>query len=375
MDTREYYERLGSSAGSPSGLFEHFEKHSVDGRTHHILPDARHGVERGTVIVEDADAIVRGFPSIARIFVLETGIPSVFEADETIAIEEKLNGSNVRIADVDGPVAFTRSGYICPYTTDRARHLLDLAAFFDDHPEKMVCAELIGPETPYTSHEYDDVDSHAFRVFDVRDRASGDPLPVTERRELCAAYDFPQPQLFGLYDTDDAPGAVREAIDTLDAAGREGVVLKTRDESTMVKYTTASQHHSDLAHAFSLPFDYGRDFLFSRLVREAFQAAEFEEEGAELRDRAHDIGESILLPMVETIRDVEDGQPVGERHTVRGTDESVAALLDHLEHQSMELLVGADYREDGERVVEFIKVSESTQDQIQYYLDGGTRDV
>jgi putative ATP-dependent DNA ligase len=375
MDDREAYDRLDSTASSPSELFEHFERWSADGRTYRLLTDARHGVERGTVVVERTGAIVRGYPSVSRILTLDTGVHAVFDADETVVVEEKLDGFNVRIADVgaDGPLAFTRSGYVCPYTTDRVRTLLDLSEYFTAHPETMLCVELIGPETPYTTHDYDGVDSNAVRVFGIRDRVSGVPLPVTERRTRCEAYGFPQPRLFGRGPPDAAVDVVRDAVDALDAAGREGVVLKAAGGTPRAKYTTESQHHAELAYAFSLPFEYGRDFLFSRIVRDAFQAAEYDDAAA-LERRAHDLGESILLPMVEAIRRVENGETVGERHTVRGDADSIDALLDHLRDQSLTVEVVDDGREDGERVVEFVKVAESTTDLIRHYLDGGTRD-
>ncbi len=142
----------------------------------------------------------------------------------------------------------------------------------------------------------------------------------------------------------------------------------------MVKYTTESQHHAELAYAFSLPFEHGRDFVFSRIVRDAFQAVESGDSDDRLRERARDLGESILLPMVSTIRDVRDGDPVGERHTVRGDPDALDALFEHLDDQSLTIDRRSDRREDGERVVEFVKVAESSRDRIQYYLEGGTRD-
>lgn len=376
MDRAEYLDRLDASADDVEDLFEHFEELEAAGRSYYALPDARHGVERGTVIVDGEDAIVRGYPSIPRVLVLETGVPSFFESGATVAIEEKLDGFNVRIADVGEPLAFTRSGYVCPYTTARARKLLEseLSAFFDDYPDAMLCAELVGAETPYTSHDYEEVDSHAFRVFGIRDRESGVPLPVEERRERCATYGFAQPQLFDLADPSAAVESVREAIEELDAAGREGVVLRSADGLDKVKYTTRSQHHAELAYAFSLPFDRGRDFVFSRIVREAFQAAEFETDEDRLRERAQELGESILLPMVETIRDVEEGRTVGDRHTVRGSPETIDALLAHLQDQSLSLEIEADRREGDTRIVTFRKIAEATRDRTEYFLSGGTID-
>jgi putative ATP-dependent DNA ligase len=400
MDERAYYDRIDSTAADPPDLFEHFERRSVDGRVHHVLPSPSHGVEGGTVIDPTADAVVRGYPSVPRVLVLDPGLTTVFEADEPVAVEEKLNGANVRIVDLRdtagttagtaeraaagdagsdglaaaGPVALTRSGHVCPYTTERVRDALDVEPFFTDHPEAMLCAELIGPETPYTTHDYADVDGDAIRVFDVRDRETGTPLPVTERRERCASYDLPQVASFGRVEAGSAVERVREVIETLDAEGREGVVVKSADGAEMVKYTTEAQHHADLAHAFGLPFDYGQDFLFSRVIREVFQTVEFAEDDERRRARAHDLGESILLPAAETVEAVADGEAVGTDHTVRGSPGTVAALLDHLRDQSLTVDVRADDRQDGERVVRFRKRSAASTDRIAHYLDGGTVD-
>ena len=373
MDRQAFHDRLRSTAADPADLFEHFRTRSAEGRTYHALPDARHGVERGTVILESTGVIVRGFPSIPRVFVLDPGIERFFEADTTVTIEEKLDGFNVRIVDADGVLAFTRGGYVCPFTTGRAREQLAPGEFFADHPEKMLCAELVGPETPYTTHEYEGVDTCAFRVFDVRDRETGEPVPVERRRDLCREYGFDQPRSFGRYTPVEAVEAVADAIEALAADGREGVVCKSADGKRLLKYTTGVQHRDELAYALSLPFEYGRDFLFSRVLREAFQAVELGDDAA-LEERAHELGESILLPMVETIEAVADGEEVGERFTVRDDPERVAALLSHLRSFSLTIDVVDDRVEGGERVVEFRKAAESTQDHIEYYLAGGTRD-
>ena len=367
------FDRLDPEATDPADLAEHLDRHERLGRECASLSDARHGLERGTVVVDGI--VVRGYPSVPRALVLDPTVAERFDADR-VAVEEKLNGFNVRVVDPgDGePLAFTRSGYLCPYTTDRARTLLDLEGLFADRPRAMVCAELIGPETPYTTHDYDDVDSHAFRVFDVRDRVTGEPLPVERRRSRCAAEGLPQPELFGTWPTAEIPARVREAIADLDDRGREGVVLKSPDASTMLKYTTEAHHHAELAYATATPFERGRDFLLSRLVREAFQAHEFDEGDERLRERAHDLGESLLLPFVETIGAVADGDAVGDEHVARGDPERVDELLAHLRSFDVTLDVLADDREDGERVVRFRKVAESTRDRTRHYLEGGTYD-
>ncbi|MFB6151106.1 MAG: RNA ligase [Haloarculaceae archaeon] len=375
--------------GETEDLLEHFEHDTYRGREYRYLPDARHGVERGTVLVDDV--VVRGFPSIPRVLVVDPGVPDFF--DGPVTVEEKLNGYNVRVADVPaaagesetgpdtrtalfegGPLAFTRSGRVCHYTTETVRDLADFASFFADYPETVVCGEVVGPENPYTPHDYDDVDSVAFRVFDLRDRESGTPLPVAERREVCETYGFEQVRSFGTYDPDAAVDAVHEAIDELDAAGREGVVLASADGRRRLKYTTSAIHRSDLEHAFALPFDYGRDFLFSRVIREVFQAVEREESTEAVRERARELGESILLPAVETVRAVDRGEAVGEDHTVRADPAVADALFAQFREQGLDVEVLADRREGDERVVRFRKVSNATRDKTEHYLEGGTID-
>jgi putative ATP-dependent DNA ligase len=351
-------------------LWEHFERDTYRGREYFYLPDERHGVERGTVVVDDA--IVRGYPSMPRVLVLDPGIPDAF--DGPVALEEKLNGYNVRIARAGGDVlAFTRSGYVCPFTTDLARDL-PLDAFFDDYPGYVVCGELVGPENPYTTHDYAEIERAGLRVFDLRERVSGEPMAVADRRECCDAYDLPQVPAFGVYDPQEAVGAVRETIADLDERGREGVVVKSADGTRAVKYTTSAIHRSDLAHAFDKPFEYGREFVFARVVREAFQAVECEESDEQVRERARALGEAILCPTVETIRAVDRGEEVGDEHTIRADPATVESLLNQFRGLGLHLDIREDYYEGDERVVTFLKVADASRDKIDHYLSGGQID-
>ena len=362
----EDYEVLGISPESAAAVSEHFTTRRYNGRSYRHLPDYHTQLERGTVLIDDT--AVRGFPKVPRTLVLETGIPNQFEGP--VALEEKLNGYNVRIVDIGEVIAFTRSGLACPFTTWFVDETLDLSSFFADHPEKMVCGEVYGPENPYTAYPYADVDSLAIRVFDIRDRESGEPVPFEERRDLCATYDFPPVPFYGRYEVGAAASAVHEVIEDLDEQGREGIVMKSLDGQTQLKYTTSAANQGDLAHAFSLPFDYGQAFLFRRVIREAFQALEREESPTEVRDRAHGLGEAILESMVETLRAVDDGSVVGEDHVVRGDPDAIDALLAQFREMSLELDVHRDETEAGERVIDFTKVARRTTDQTQAYLDG-----
>ncbi|ELZ04363.1 RNA ligase [Natrialba aegyptia] len=365
----QYHRALGIGEAAFEGLEPHLEERNYDGWEYRHLPDARRGIERGTVLIDGE--IVRGFPKVPRALVLSSGVPTQFDEYDRIAVEEKLNGYNVRVARIDGDVlAFSRSGMVCPFTTRMLDRLVDLADLFDAYPMAMVCGEMIGPENPYTAHNYPGVDSIAFRAFDWRDRETGDPLPVQERRTRYERFEIPQTPLFEFVAVDDAAETVDACIRNLDAEHREGVVMKSPDGRTQLKYTTSASTKSDLAYAFSLPFDYGRPFMFRRLIREGFQTVERDESDEAARKRAHELGEAILLSMRETITTIDAGGTVGERHTVRASTETIDVLLAHLRGQGLEIDIEDDRREDGDRVLTFRKRTPATNDTARNYLEG-----
>jgi putative ATP-dependent DNA ligase len=365
----EYHRQLGVSRPQFESLLDSFEHREFRDLEYRHLPDYRSSLDRGTVLIEGD--VVAGFPKIPRTLILAEGVPRYFDGE--LAVEEKLNGYNVRVASVadDRILAFTRSGIVCPFTTHKVKAMLDgLDAFFEDHPELQLCGEVYGPENPYTVQDYPAVDSLAFAAFDIRDRASGDPLPIAKRKDLCRQYDFPEVPFHGVFTPEEAVDALPDLLDELDAEGREGIVMKALDDTQYLKYTTSAANQDDLAHAFDLPFDYGQAFLFRRIIREGFQAIEWAEDEPTRRERAHDLGESILLPMLDTIEDVQGGETVGEEHTVRAPATVVDDLLDHLEGMGLHLRIDEDREADGERVVTFVKETRATNDKIDTYLDG-----
>lgn len=114
--------------------------------------------------------------------------------------------------------------------------------------------------------------------------------------------------------------------------------------------------------------------MFSRLLREAFQSVECGESKAAVTGRAHDFGESILVPMVAVIREVQAGETVGEEHTGRGDPDVIEDALARLREQGLTIRVKRDRTEGDERVVTFVKRSSKTTDKVRYYLEGGTVD-
>ncbi|MDZ7689174.1 MAG: RNA ligase [Halobacteriales archaeon] len=368
MTDESYAEALDLSEYDYEGLVDKLQEREYEGTEYRYVPDYNTKVERGTVLI-DGD-VVRGFPKVPRTLVLSEGVPRYF--DDEVVVEEKMNGYNTRVARVDGEkLAFSRSGIVCPFTTRFLDRVYgdELDALLDEHPGAVVCCETVGRDNPYTAHDYEEVDSLDMRVFDVRDARTGESLRVEERRELCEEHGLPSVPYYGKHAVEDAVEAVREAIDELDERRREGVVMKTPDVSQQLKYTTSAANQGDLAFAFSLPFDYGQDFMFRRIIREAFQSHEYDDE-EEHEERARSLGESVLGSMVETIECVDEGETVGEKHTVSAKPDEVEALLDHLRSMGLHLVVKEDRRDGDERYVEFVKKTQATNDKTATYLDG-----
>jgi len=361
------HDTLGLSREAFEELSDHLYDNRYNSHEYRHLPSYRKSVEKGTVLI--GETVIRGFPKIPRCLVLDEGIPQQFTTK--IAVEEKLNGYNVRVARVDGDVlAFTRSGIVCPFTTHTVRSLLNVDRFFDRHPDQMLCGEMIGPENPYTTADCYDVDSIAFRAFDIRDRERGTPLPVMDRREACEAFGIPQAELFGVFEPAEAVDATPAIVRDLDSEGREGIIMQTLDGQQLLKYTTSAANQGDLAFAFTFPFDYGRDFSFRRLIREGFQSVEFDESAAERRDRAHSLGESLLMPMADSIETIESGERIGEQHTVRAEPRVIDALLEHFREQGLTIDIDADRPVEGDRLLTFRKRIQRTNDKVDAYLDG-----
>ena len=122
-------------------------------------------IESGTMVcLGDKIEIIRGFPKIRRTLMLNPSLKIHFNNE--VAVEEKMNGYNVRIALVNNKItAFTRGGYVCPYTTKKAPEILNMTDFFRDHPDQVICGEMVGTENPYVTHHYREIGKLGFRYI------------------------------------------------------------------------------------------------------------------------------------------------------------------------------------------------------------------
>ncbi len=333
-------------------------------------------IERGTVLYEKDGSFetIMGFPKIRRAMVLDPTIKRHFNGIEKVAVEEKMNGYNVRIAIAkDEILAITRSGYICPYTTQKAKEKLNLK-FFEDFPELVLYGEMVGPDNPYVPKEIYGVESVEFYIFDIREKNSGKPLPIKKKQEILKKYGFLQVRFFKEIPLETAAEEIGKIIRKLGEKIHEGVVIKDPEMVlSPLKYTSSQSNCSDLNHAFKFYNETGRDYMLSRIVREGFQTVEWNEDKTEFEKRCTQLGKSILNPLRESIKNVKNGQRLYEESRIRVKDlETAAEFEDYLKRLGIDAifedpqLIGEEYN------IIIKKINKSTNDKTQAIWQGET---
>ncbi|MEN4020219.1 MAG: RNA ligase [Methanobacterium sp.] len=326
-------------------------------------------IEAGTVIYfKEKIEVIRGFPKTRRTLILSPTIENHFK--NRVVVEEKMNGYNIRIASIgDEITALTRGGYICPYTTRKAVEIMDLGSFFDDNPDLVICGEMVGTDNPYVSHYYPEIGSLGFRVFDLRKKISNEPLPLKEKYNLLQKYNLPSVRVLGTFNIGDAAEYIKEIVKKIGEEDREGIVMKDPQmEIGPLKYTSSRAHDSEIKYAFTYPFDFGRDFFFSRVIREGFQAFEMDESEEEVQERAKRLGESILYPMLDAIKNVSSGNTASEDMVIDVENrEEAEKFLHHLHDLGVHAILIKF--EDDKAVIR--RIYQSTTDKINNFLKGG----
>ena len=331
-------------------------------------------IDIGSVLVQkdDSFSLVLGFPKIKRAMLLGPAIKYNFGNIAKVAVEEKMNGYNVRVISLDGKlVALTRSGHVCPYSSEKANTLLD-HSFFTENPQLVLYGEMVGPDNPYVPKEIYGIESLEFFVFDIRHKDTGSPLPLHERRSLAEKYGFRQVRFFGEFTVQEAPDMITNIIREIGKIGHEGVVIKDPKMVLQpIKYTASQSNCSDLRHAMKVYNESGRDFIFSRIVREGFQSVEWNESEEEFKKRCLQLGESILRPMKESIIKVRDGERVAEEFTIRVKDKAtISRFEEYMRRLGMDIIFSEPKIVGNEYLVRITKVNKSTSDKTLAMWEG-----
>jgi putative ATP-dependent DNA ligase len=320
---------MGASAGLrcrqavPGALTQGTAERIQLGRWAYVRFAAPHrGIPRGTAVF--ADAVIWGYPEIGRLLRLDSGLRRQFRAP--FWVEEKVDGYNVRLFQAQGDVlALTRRGYLCPFTTDRLPDLLDLRVFAE-RPDLVLCAEVAGPDNPYTesSPPYVTEDVRLF-VFDVMRKDAPQLLPQAERLQLLQAYGLPGVPQYGRYEVGDVE-ALKALLRRLDAEGREGVVLKEDGpEPRRAKYVTGSTTLRDLQTTAAAMAQLPPEYYTQRLLRLALFLDEHDMAGR--RQLAGALGEGLIEGLLQAVRQYRHHGKVLRTFRCRFRQEANAALF------------------------------------------------
>ncbi len=328
-------------------------------------------IERGTAVFLNNGNIevVRGFPKIKRAFYLKPALKKF----KKVAVEEKMDGYNTRVFILNNEIyAVTRGGYICPYTTKKLREDKSIEKFLKENPEYVLCGESVGRQNPYVVHEYKEAKDFGFFAFDLRKKGENIPLPVLERKKILEDYGIRNVRLFGIFDKDSAYKKIFEILKELEKENREGVVIKDPEmKKDPIKYTTSKTNTNDLKYGFKYPFELGKDFFFSRVVREAFQAFEVGESEEKLKERARRLGESILIPFVESIRKVSRGEVLTEDFEVLLKNSKDAdELIEYLRRQGIILMFEKE-KLNSKIKLKVQRLMQASNDKIKSFIEKG----
>lgn len=290
------------------------------------LIDDFQGLPKGAVQLPDR--WIGGYPRIGRIYRLEQGLRQQFDAP--FWVEEKIDGFNVRILRYQGQVlAFTRSGYLCPFSTDRAPELLDMG-IFDQYPELVLCAEIAGPENPYTEGgpAFVPEDVRAF-VFDLMRVNQMGFVPAVDKMALTSRFGLPTPHGYGQFTAAEWPQLV-ELLRRLDREGREGVVFKEDSpRNCRVKYVTRFSGIYDVGIRASDMVDLPGDFFTGRVLRLAL----FMDEAGMPHDKRsnRELGNAFLERLFESVNKFKNDGRVYHTFRCRFRErENAEAFMEHI---------------------------------------------
>lgn len=237
-----------------------------------FVDDAR-PYKRGTVVFDNGK-IVPAYPKIGRLFILEEGLKKFFR--EPFYIEEKADGYNVRVTHHEGnPVAVTRGGFICPFSTDRLMDFYDFKGFFRQFPEYILFGEIVGPNNPYMELHppYIEFDI-GFRLFDIFDLKEFRYFLPQERYEFADKYQIPQVEKYGIYTSEEFE-RIKSLVLELNNRGIEGIVFKSSEKNQKYyKYATPEINIKDIEVDIDLLLELPAEFFIQRIVRYVLSSSE-----------------------------------------------------------------------------------------------------
>jgi putative ATP-dependent DNA ligase len=340
------------------------------GGTYVRITDDQRDAPRGTAIF--AEHVLYGYPHIGRILRLQSGLREQF-GDNPFQVEEKVDGYNVRIARIgDAVLAFTRGGFVCPFTTDRLADFIDLR-LFQDRPELVVCAEVAGPEQPYVAghppHILEDV---CLQVFDFMRLDHPGFLPGEEQAQLLQRYALPAVEHYGRHDAGRWE-EVRDLLWRLHLEGREGVVFKEEAPGAhRTKYVTGASCVDDIRATADNMLQLPSEYFTGRILRLALF---MEDQGVERLGAVREaLGRALVDGLLEAIERFRRERRVFHTHRCRFRHrEAAERMLRHLKRADghIQVVERGITREGDFHVLEFDKTYSEMTGLLGHLLRGG----
>jgi putative ATP-dependent DNA ligase len=138
-----------------------------------------------------------------------------------------------------------------------------------------------------------------------------------------------------------------------------------------IKYTCSQSNCADLEHAFKFYNEVGRDYLYSRVVREGFQTVEWDEDEDAMDKRALRLGRSIISPMADSVRRVGKGEKLYDEVTLRFQNpQTLQEFEEYFRRLGIDAIFDQVGYSGGELMVKLQKLNQSTTDKTESMWEG-----
>lgn len=348
------------------------ERHHFEGLEYVRLTETVTGFPRGSVVLPDG-VVVPGYPSIARIQTLSSGLRQQFQGP--FWAEEKIDGYNIRVLQHDGRAyAFSRGGFVCAFSTDRLPDFLP-PGIFEREPDLVLCAEIAGPDNPYLegSPPFVTEDVQLF-VFDMMRKSRPGFLEQTEKMRRIETFGLPATRIFGRFLPSDVQ-PLRDLILQLDGDGAEGLVLKAEFGETRAKYVTGRSNIIDIHVCSTQLLDLPPEYFTNRLMRLAMFVTEHGQQGDPNVERS--LGQAFLSGLDRAVTASREHGRVDHRYRCRFRERRNA--LHFIAHmvatggQRVRIMPGMPREEDGYWRLEFERVFDRMTGTLSTALSGATQ--
>ena len=317
---------------------------------------------RGNVWI--AERIISSYPSIKRAFNLKNSLKREFRNNEFI-VEEKIDGTNIRIVNVeDEIIAITRGGYHCAYTSEFLNKNKNMKEFFQDYPNIIMCGELIGPN-PYNHASVLYTNEPDVLVFDLFRPDSSNIVNIVkplDRQELLNQYSINTVPVYGKKSLRDY-NEICELLRLLNAAGKEGIVLKDLDNTQpRLKYTVYRADVMAIADFITKSFEEYSPAIRNRFYHAACYLKEIN--GLDSTTVALELGKAILERLMQSINDEE----VTEEFKLTISEEAWNEIFHRMKKHIRIRIERISHVVNGKILVNFKKIYPATTDQMKEFL-------